>query len=261
MVDAAVLFGVDRDTAKTELKQVVEFEIKLANISAPREERRNDTLLYNPTTLGEIKSGPGLPESWTAYIQDVYDFPNKNFKIDASEKIIIKDVNFYANLTNVLGSTENKVIANYLGWRIIKSSMPYLNAKARSISQDFTKAIRGTSQAPANWKRCAKSVGFGSYSKHNFVYAASSMYASVYFKPEAKNEMTIMSKYIRDAFKVILNDLEWMDEDTKELARLKLNAMDQFVGYSDEYLQRDKIDGIYEDIEVNEENYYDNAIK
>jgi membrane metallo-endopeptidase-like protein 1 len=109
MVDAAVLLGVDIDTAKTELKQIVEFEIKLANISAPKEERRNDTKLYNPTTLGEIKSGPGLPESWTTYVQDVFDFPNVNFKIEPNEKIIIKDVNFYANLTKILGRVKGIV--------------------------------------------------------------------------------------------------------------------------------------------------------
>jgi membrane metallo-endopeptidase-like protein 1 len=163
--------------------------------------------------------------------------------------------------TLYLGSTDIKVIANYLGWRIIKSSMPYMNAKARSIEHDFTKAIHGTDEAPADWKRCGKSVGFDSYSKENFIYAASSMYAKAYFKPEAKNEMNIMANYVRDAFKDILNDLEWMDEDTKELAILKLNAMDQFVGYSDEYLQQDIIDGLYEDIEVNEEDYFGNTIR
>jgi membrane metallo-endopeptidase-like protein 1 len=255
MVDAAVLLGVDRDKAKTELKLALEFEIKLANISTPREERRDGSKLYNPTTLGNMKTGPGLPESWTTYVQDLFDLPNVNFKIEATEKVIIMDVNYYANLTKVLGSADNKVIANYLGWRVVETSLQILNDKARSIEEDVYKAMHGTVQAPAIWKMCVHKT------KKLFKHAVSSMYVMVYFKPEAKNEINIMINYIRDAFNDILDDIEWLDEDTKESARLKLNFMDQVVGYSDEILEQDKIDGVYEDIEVTKDEYFGNTIR
>jgi membrane metallo-endopeptidase-like protein 1 len=227
MVDAAVLLGVDRDKAKTELKLALEFEIKLANISTPREERRDGSKLYNPTTLGNMKT----------------------------EKVIIMDVNYYANLTKVLGSADNKVIANYLGWRVVETSLQILNDKARSIEEDVYKAMHGTVQAPAIWKMCVHKT------KKLFKHAVSSMYVMVYFKPEAKNEINIMINYIRDAFNDILDDIEWLDEDTKESARLKLNFMDQVVGYSDEILEQDKIDGVYEDIEVTKDEYFGNTIR
>lgn len=53
MIDTAVLFGADFQTASQEMEKVMEFEMKLANISAPKEARRNKTKLYNPTTLGK----------------------------------------------------------------------------------------------------------------------------------------------------------------------------------------------------------------
>ncbi len=71
MVSMAELLGADRDVAKAELMDVLNLEIALANISAPREERRNKTALYNPTTLGEHPRGEGLPPSWTAYAQEI----------------------------------------------------------------------------------------------------------------------------------------------------------------------------------------------
>ena len=55
MLDAAKLLGLS-DTAKAEVEfqKVMEFERKLANISAPKEARRDSNKLYNPTTLGEF---------------------------------------------------------------------------------------------------------------------------------------------------------------------------------------------------------------
>ncbi len=71
MVSMAELLGADRGTAETELMDVLKLEIALVNISAAREQRRNKTALYNPTTLGEFSSKPGLPPSWTAYVQNL----------------------------------------------------------------------------------------------------------------------------------------------------------------------------------------------
>ncbi len=71
MVDFAELMGADREVAEVELMDVLNLEIALANISAPREQRRNKTALYNPTTLGEFATGPGLPPSWTDYVREL----------------------------------------------------------------------------------------------------------------------------------------------------------------------------------------------
>ena len=83
-------------------------------------------------------------------------------------------------------------------------------------------------QAPPTWKRCVKEVGFGAYSTTNFVFAVGSMYVRKYFKPEAKEAMVEMTKYIRAAFRdEILPNLDWMDSVTKARAEAKLKKMDQ----------------------------------
>ena len=76
MIDTAVLFGANEEIARSELEEVMNFESKLAKISAPKEERRNDTKLYNPTTLGEMSTDNGkiFLESWTTYVSDLFHF-------------------------------------------------------------------------------------------------------------------------------------------------------------------------------------------
>ena len=50
-MSVAVLLGADRATAERELRESLEFEIKLAHASMPREMRRNATRLYNPMKI------------------------------------------------------------------------------------------------------------------------------------------------------------------------------------------------------------------
>ena len=62
--------GADPERAKTELLESLTFEIKLANASLPREERRNASKLYHPMTLGELSQEIPIIE-WTQYVNNV----------------------------------------------------------------------------------------------------------------------------------------------------------------------------------------------
>merc|ERR1711971_369474 len=277
MVDTAILFG-EEEIAKTEMRDVMNFESKLAKISAPKEERRNDTKLYNPTTLGEMSTGRArscllcpwgkgkvLPKSWTTYIADIFHF-DVFFKslvtITDSEKVIIRDPKFFEQLSSVLESTDPKTLANYMAWRVVKSSMKYLGKEARSIRLNFNKVKYGVGTDQSAWKRCTKKVGFSNQNdKKTFQYVAGSMYARHIFDIEAKRQVDDMSNYIRKAFVEILQKIDWMDSDTKTEAFNKLEKMHQTLGYPEEYLDKDKIDNIHKGLKMREGDYFDNVLK
>ncbi len=73
MNDVAILLGAEPEATEVELKEMLDFEISLANILTPSEERRNATTLYNPTTLGELPTLEGLPPSWTEYVRTLFE--------------------------------------------------------------------------------------------------------------------------------------------------------------------------------------------
>ena len=115
MVDTAVFFGAKEVEAKKELSEVLDFEMKLANISAKREDRRNKTRLYNPTTIGEMKVEKGLPESWMTYVQALIDHPGVKISVDENEIIILRDVEFFKNISRVMSNVTDRTLANYVG--------------------------------------------------------------------------------------------------------------------------------------------------
>ena len=115
MVDTAMLFGADEAKAKEEMAEVLKFEMKLAKISALKESRRDAIKLYNPTTIGKLKTEKGLPESWIDFIQSLFDHPQLDIKIDENEVIIIRDVEFFKRVGQLISSTSDRVLANYIG--------------------------------------------------------------------------------------------------------------------------------------------------
>ena len=126
MVDTAVLLGADKETAEAELEKSVKFEVDLAMITMPMEERRNATKRYNPTTAGAAKTYPGLPPSWTTYLQTLFGLA-KDIVIDDNEKIIVNSFDYIKELAELVNATEPRVIANYLGWRAAKAGNFFLN--------------------------------------------------------------------------------------------------------------------------------------
>ena len=279
MVDTAVLFGAEEDRAESELRQVMIFEKKLADISAPKEDRRNDTKLYNPTTLGELSTGRTrrsclmcpwgtgkvLPESWTTYINDLFHFDvffRSLLTISDSEKVIIKDPKFFEQLSTVLESTDPRTVANYMTWRMVKTSMKYLGKDARDIRQKFKQVTEGVGIEKSAWKRCTKKVGFNNYEdKENFFYAVGSLYARHVFDLEAKKQVDDMTNYIRKSFNVILQEIDWMDDETKTEAFKKLDDMHQTLAYPEEYLDQEKVDDIHKGLVMKENDYLGNVLK
>jgi predicted metalloendopeptidase len=164
-------------------------------------------------------------------------------------------------LSDLLLKTNKKTLANYLAWSAAKTLMTYLNKDARDIKFKFDKGASGIQEASPTWKRCVNEMGFNGFSGGGFGFVAGSMYARRYFKAEAKVAMVEMTSYIRTAFKEdILVNLDWMDATTKKRAETKLEKMDQFIAYSDEFLVKEKVDDLHKTVTVEVDDYLGNTL-
>ena len=180
MIDIAVYLGAKEKDAREEMKQVMVFEMKLAMITLPRDQKRNMSLAYNPTTLEDFPSYKGMPKSWTTYVRKLFQYDDVQVDIKESERIIVSDINFYQNLSLVLESTSKRTLANYAGWSIAYSTMAFLDLKSRGIGDKFTKVMFGIDETGPRWKDCLWSI------------AANSMYAKYMFDKKSKKQIEDM---------------------------------------------------------------------
>ena len=72
------------------------------------------------------------------------------------------------------------------------------------------------------------------------------MYVREYFDESARQTVNEMVKDISDVFAEIIDELEWMDEETRVRAKEKSAAMTNHIAYPDELLDNRKLTELYE---------------
>ena len=144
-------------------------------ISIPREERRDQTKLYNPMTIKELSEQmPGIP--WLEYINTILA---PHHVLTEKEQVIVVVPDYFPKLIDLLAKTsnrylflfsitknvctianlyENRTLANYLMWRVSAASVFYLNEAARNLQLKYSAVLRGTSQQKPRWKECTDNV-------------------------------------------------------------------------------------------------------
>ena len=261
MIEVAVLLGADETNAKDELKKVMEFENSLANIQMSLKDSMDPEKAYKPKQLKGFQNNDDFPSSWTSYVQKLYQYDEKDLEIKDDEIVINGDTKFYKELGPILKNTTKRTLFNYIGWRVAKDALDYLTPEARKISQKFNKLITGVEANTPRWQECIGEVGFNRGKNGKFNAAVSSMYARFIYSPAGKDEVIDMTDYLRKAFAKILDETKWMDSETKKEAVKKLANMKQFMAYPKELLEKDKVDGFYKELKIDDGKYFENAHK
>lgn len=91
--------------------------------------------------------------------------------------------------------------------------------------------------------------------KFSVSIAVGAAYVRKYFQEDSKAAALEMVDKVREEYGLMLQTIEWMDEDTREIAVKKLDAMLSLIGYSDELLDDSKIEKFYENLKIDASNY------
>lgn len=247
MVDSAVLLGANKTKAEEEMKAALLFEISMANFSVPREERRNISRLYNKMTVDDLyKLAPEL--NWDKYFNKLL-----MDKIPRSEEVIVIVPDYVQNLEKLILSTDKRVIANYLMWRVVGQAFPTLHRAWGEISQHYSSILTGKVRQEARWEHCLGTLS-GSLST-----ALASLYVRHHFQDGSKDLALEMVNYIHREFLHVLSNVDWMDSQTKERAREKAESMATYIGYPNELLEEWKVSDIYDGLHLNSSSYFENV--
>ncbi|KAE8748157.1 hypothetical protein FOCC_FOCC005160 [Frankliniella occidentalis] len=249
-VDIAVIFGADRAVAEKDMLDVVNFEINMANISLPNEQRRNSTKLYNPMKISELQERyPSIP--WKEYMEKILP---ASITLSDSEVIIVDVPEYFSKLEKLLAMTPKRTIANYLLWRACSSTLSYLHDSVRDRQLKFYTALSGRTERESRWKECVD-LASGSMS-----LSIGSLYVRRYFKEDSKRAALEMVNNIRQEMYKVLKSVPWMDDATRQAALEKAYSMTNHIAYPDELLDNSKLDKFYEGLEVNEDMYLESIL-
>ena len=256
MVQTAVFLGADEQIAKKEMKEALEFELKLAEMSLPVAEMRNITALYNPMTLAEAqKLYPEFP--LIKYISGAL-----GLTVDENEVVHVA-VYYLNDLGSYITTVPARAQANYIVWRIVQFAMPYLNDEALKIKLSYDKVLMGITHEAPRWEKCVRSTaGFNGphINPESLTNAVGAMYVRNNSNTDINDIVEQMVENIRTEFKTMIDELDWMDSKTKARAHKKADKITSYVNFHEEILDDKLIDEFYEGLDIQKENYLENIL-
>jgi len=213
------LAGWDKEKAEAAAKTVVDLETTLASKHWDNVATRDADKTNNPTKFADLqKLTPTF--DWNLW------FEGSGIDPKVLAESIVMMPSFFEGLASVYSEENLENLKTWLSWNVLSSKAAYL-------SQDFVDerfAFYGTklTGAPVNrarWKR-AVSLVEGSLGE-----AVGKIYVEKYYPPEAKAKMDQLVEYLIQAYRESIQELEWMSDETKKKALVKLDKFTPKIGY------------------------------
>ncbi|CAH0397785.1 unnamed protein product [Chilo suppressalis] len=248
LIKVALLLGGNPDYVKICAEELIGFEIKLAKITSAPEDRRNVSELYKRMPLHTLEEL--VPQvKWRKYLSIVM-----NRTIQSDETVVLFALSYVRHLVQLIKHTPPHILSNYLLWRFVRHRVNNLDDRFQSAKQQFYFILFGREQAPPRWKNCISQVN------SNMGMALGSMFVRNYFDEMSKNDTLTMTREIQQSFRELLHLTDWIDDKTKKLAALKVDAMMLRIGYPNFILNKQELDDRYKEVKIHPDKYFENIL-
>ena len=132
---------------------------------------------------------------------------------------------FFKQINTVLETESLDSLKIYVKWHILHSSAPWLPQPFVDANFKLQQALTGQKEIQARWKRCVN------LTDRELGEALGQRYVETAFPPESKARMLKMVDALEKSLDSDIHQLDWMSEDTKKQAKLKLDAIRNKIGY------------------------------
>ena len=212
-----------------------EIENELAKVQLSRLEMRDPERIYNPYKKAQLYDLGG--NYWNEWLGEL-GLENQN-------KFIVESPEYITALTNLMNEIPIDKWKDYLIVRLVKGAAGSLSDDFIMESFEFSKILTGREKLPDLWKRAVGLVNgiMGD--------ALGKIYVSEFFPPEYKDKMEILVDNLLESYRIGIQELEWMSDETKKRALEKLSKMRVKIGYPEVWDD-------YEGLEINPDDLYGN---
>uniref|UniRef100_A0A4W5P248 Membrane metalloendopeptidase like 1 n=1 Tax=Hucho hucho TaxID=62062 RepID=A0A4W5P248_9TELE len=238
------------DRVVEEMVQVLDLETDIANATSPAEERQDVTILYNKMTLSKLQESFNLNGfNWTRFVRGVLSSVAVDLQLE--EEVVVYSSPYLEKMNDVLSKHTVRTMQNYLTWQLVMERVSSLSRRFKDARAHYRKALYGTTVEEARWRDCVR------YVQGSMENAVGALYVRETFAGESKTGKSL-SAYVET-----LEELNWMDDQSKEKAREKAMAIKEHIGYPDHILEESnlKLDQEYAHLNFSEENYFENILE
>ncbi|MES2625296.1 MAG: M13 family metallopeptidase [Pseudomonadota bacterium] len=199
---------------------VLVIENQIAQAHWDKVQNRQADLLYNKRTLAELQAmAPSL--DWAALLQGL-GIEETTF--------IVNQPSFIEGYNAIWENTSLETWQDYYSFKFVDSFAAYMSDAFVQAQFDFEgRVLSGLEEMEPRWKRGVSAVD-GALGE-----VVGKLYVEQFFQEASKVRMDQLVENLREAFRVGIDDLEWMTPETKLQAQDKLAKFNTKIGYPDSW--------------------------
>ncbi|WP_263587473.1 M13 family metallopeptidase [Sphingopyxis sp. GC21] len=234
-----VLTLAGEQDAAARAQAVYAFEKQIATVHWDKNDSSDATKVYNKMTLAELeKAAPGF--DWTTFVRGI------GVKEDA---LLVSQPSAFTGEAKLIADAPIGVLRDALLVRSLDGFSDVLpDAVAKEAFSFYGTALSGTPQMQERWKRAVD------FTTGNLGEAVGKDYVAKYFPPETKAEMDKLVKNVIAALGHRIDNLAWMQPETKVKAKKKLANFTTKIGYPDRWKD-------YGSLEIRADDLFGNALR
>jgi predicted metalloendopeptidase len=201
-------------------QRIMALETRLATGQWTRVQNRDAVARYNKFTVEEAdKLTPGL--RWGEFLGAA--------GVPVTE-LVIGQPSFFTALGAAVEEVPVEDWKAYLRYKLIDGYAPYLSAAFVDLHFDLHgRTLKGIEENRPRWKRAVESID------DTMGEIAGRLYVQKHFRPEAKRRMDELVANLVEAFRLSIDELDWMSPATKLEAQKKLASFTVKIGYPDKW--------------------------
>lgn len=212
--------GYDEATATRKMEAVYAIEKQIASVSYDKVMLRNiDANYHKMSYVDLLKTFPGI--DWEV-ILPVSGFPAFQY-VDVGQPEPLHEVE------NILANTSLDDLKDYAELRVISGAASCLTEDIRKIYFEFISTMTGQPEDDPLWKKATNLV--------NGIMGEpiGKMYCEKYFPESSKQRVIELVNNLQMSLGERVQKLDWMSEETKKQALLKLVNFHVKIGYPDKW--------------------------
>lgn len=229
--------GGDLDAA---IDEIYEIERILAEKFYSATELRNVSLTYNVMTIDDFIGNYTSFEWLVDYLNGYFELAGSYVEFAGDESIVIGPLGYFEEVNEELipGEYEVEAYKNYAKWSLVKHYIRLMGKDFLDAYYTFNTAVTGSGEIQ-RYLTCVELVQFA------LPMAVARPFVDKYFTNKSIQEIGDIITAIRTTFKQRLDTKEWLDEETKERCRVKVDSVSQSIAYPEFIKDDEKLNELY----------------
>ncbi|KAK6305014.1 hypothetical protein J4Q44_G00237940 [Coregonus suidteri] len=250
MVQLGLLLGGDKNSTQSQMQQILDFETALANITVSQDKHCDKKKVYHKITITELQLlAPAV--DWLDYLSSVLS----PLDLNDTEPVVLYAKEFLQQVSDLINKTDRSLLNNYMIWNLVQKGVSSLDQRFENAQDKLLESLYGTKKSRTpRWQTCIDNTD------DTLGFALGALFVKATFDKHSKKIAEGMINEIRTAFKDALDNIKWMDKQTRKAVKDKADTIYNMIGFPDFILDPKELDDVYDGYDVSEDNFFQNTL-